>query len=92
MTDQRTKSDLPDVIEAGKTVTSRIFRRNDDLEAEAVDPYAMGYDAAANLEEPPPCPFKEGMAAKLWREGFSARVRLHIADKRRWGGLNVQLT
>ena len=71
--------------------TGRVFRRNDDQDAEAVDPYAMGYEAAANLDDPGECPFVDGMAAKLFRKGFSARVDIHIAEARRWGGLNADV-
>lgn len=70
-----------------------VYKRNDDLEAEASDPYAMGYEAAADLDHPVACPFRnDGMAAKLWRKGFSDRVDLYIADKRRFGGLNASIT
>lgn len=76
------------VSQTGK-VQRTVYRRNDDLEAEACDPYAMGYEAGENLDEPPPCPFKDGMSAKLWRKGFSARVDLHIAESKRWGGIQA---
>lgn len=86
-----TKHDL-----TGKTGQARVqYRRNDDLQAEAVDPYALGYDCIKTMEdldEPPPCPFKNGMAASLWRKGYSAKVDLIIAEARRWGGLDASLT
>lgn len=69
----------------------RVYRRNDDQDAEAVDPYAMGWDAGADLDDPPPCPFTDGTSAKLWRKGFSDRVDHYIADVRRWGGLNASV-
>lgn len=72
------------------------YRRNDDLQAESVDPYAMGYDCINSMEdlnEPPECPFRaKGMAATLWRQGYSAKVDLLIADTRRWGGMDANLT
>jgi hypothetical protein len=82
---------------SGRTGEARVqYRRNDDLQAEAVDPYAMGYDCINtmdDLDEPPPCPFdKDGKAAALWRKGYSAKVDLIIADTRRWGGLDASLT
>lgn len=74
-------------------IARTVYRRNDDLDAEANDPYAMGYDAGENMENPPACPFKnDGMAAKLWRKGFSARVDLYIADRKRWGGINAKIS
>ncbi len=87
------------IVETRKTIVTKrdgtvttLVRRVDDLEAEAVDPYAMGYDAGADMENPPPNPFKDGLSAQLWRAGFSARVDLYIADMRRWGGLNADLS
>lgn len=73
-------------------VSRTVYKRNDDLEAEACDPYAMGYEAGADLDDPPPCPFKNGIAAKLWRQGFSARVDEHIANAKRFGGLSASIT
>jgi len=64
----------------------RGLARQEMLDAEKEDPYAMGYDAAANLESPPDCEFT-GLAARLWRNGFNARVNEAIADRRRYGGL-----
>ena len=76
-------------------VTSRFISRaptRDEIAAEAGDPYAQGWDAGSNMDEPPPCPFKDGMSAKLWRMGFSARVDEYIARRRSRGGLNASLT
>jgi len=70
----------------------RITRPRDELDAEQVDPYAMGWDAGEHLDEPPPCPFKSGTAARLWRMGFSARVDEYAARRRSAGGLKASLT
>jgi len=64
----------------------------DEIAAENTDPYALGWDAGANLDEPPPCPFESGLSARLWRQGFSARVDEYIARRRSAGGLNASLT
>jgi hypothetical protein len=64
----------------------------DDIKAEHEDPYALGWDAGADLDNPPPCPYKDGLCAQLWRNGFSARVDKFIADVRRMGGINASLT
>lgn len=84
-------------IISGKTGEARVqYRRNDDLQAEAGDPYAMGYDcinSMDDLNEPPPCPFRaNGVSASLWRQGYSAKVDLLIAETRRWGGMKANLT
>lgn len=63
----------------------------EDVEAENADPYAMGWDAAADLDDPAPCPFASGLAARLFRQGFSARVDDHIARCRSAGGLAASL-
>lgn len=76
-------------------ITSRIISRaptRDEIEAENTDPYAMGWDAGADIDEPPPCPFADGLSARLWRQGFSARVDKYIARRRSAGGLNASLT
>ena len=62
------------------------------MEAENSDPYAMGWDAGANIDEPPPCPFPDGLSARFWRQGFCARVDAYIAKRRSAGGLYVDLT
>lgn len=87
------------IVETRKTIVTKrdgtvttLVRKVDDLEAEAVDPYAMGYDAGSDMENPPPCPFKDGVSARLWRAGFSARVDEYIANLRRWGGLNADIS
>jgi hypothetical protein len=51
------------------------------------DPYAMGWDAGDDMDDPLPCPFKEPMAAKLWRQGYTARVNDYIAKKKSAGGV-----
>lgn len=80
-------------VDGASGLARRVYTRVEDLESEAVDPYAMGYDAGANLDDPPACPFtNNGQAAALWRKGFSARVDEYIAAKRRWGGLNASIT
>lgn len=73
----------------------RVIKRSptrDEIHAEVVDPYRMGWEAGEDLDEPPPNPFKDGLSAKLWRQGFAARVEEYIAGLRRHGGLNVSLT
>lgn len=77
------------------TLPSRIIRRSpnrEEKEAEVLDPFAMGYDAAAELDDPPPCPFRDGIKARLWRNGFAARVQEYIGRRMSAGGLNVNLT
>jgi hypothetical protein len=70
-----------------------IERQSSELrEAEVLDPYAMGWDAAGDLDEPPPCPFCDGVKAKLWRAGFSARVQEYIGRRMSSGGLQANLT
>jgi hypothetical protein len=64
----------------------------DQIQAEVRDPFSMGWDAGDDLEDPPPCPFKDGLSARLWRQGFAARVDAYIAKRRSAGGLNVSLT
>lgn len=74
---------------------SRVIRRTPDreeIEAEVIDPYAMGWDAAADLEAPPPCPFRDGIKARLWRNGFSARVQEYIGRRLSAGGLQASLS
>jgi hypothetical protein len=57
-------------------------------EAEVEDPYALGWDAGEDLDDPPPCPYLgDGIKARLWRKGFAARVDAHIAAAKRSGGL-----
>jgi hypothetical protein len=55
------------------------------------DPFAMGWDAGDDMDDPLPCPFKEPMAAKLWRQGYTARVNDYIAKKKSAGGLAASL-
>ncbi len=57
----------------------------------AEDPYAMGWDAAEDLDNPRPCPFVEPRAALLFRQGYSARVNDYIAKRRSAGGLAASL-
>jgi len=76
-------------------VTSRFISRaptRDEIAAENTDPYALGWDAGEDLDEPPPCPFKDGLSARLWRQGFSARVDEYIAKRRSRGGLLANLS
>ena len=69
-----------------------ITRPRDELEAEHVDAYAIGWDAGADLDDPLPCPFKNGTAARLWRKGFSARVDDYIGRRKSVGGLNASIS
>ncbi len=64
-----------------------------DMAAEEVDPYVQGWEAAENLDDPTPCPyvFTDGLHYKLWRNGFSDRVDEHIANARRYGGINASV-
>lgn len=56
------------------------------------DPYALGWDAGENMDDPSPCPFlTDGPASKLWRQGFTARVNQYIARRRSAGGLAASL-
>lgn len=74
---------------------SRVIRRTpnrEEIEAEVLDPFAMGYDAASNLDDPPPCPFADGLKARLWRNGFAAKVQEYIGRRMSAGGLHVNLT
>lgn len=64
----------------------------DEREAEMLDPYAMGWDAGEDLDDPPACPFNDGIKAQLWRKGFSARVQKYIAGTLRTGGLQAALS
>lgn len=57
----------------------------------AEDPFAMGWDAAEDIDNPLPCPFKEPMAASLFRQGYSARVNDYIAKRKSAGGLAASL-
>lgn len=76
--------------------SSRLVRKGtptrDELEAEVLDPYAMGWDAAADLDEPPPCPFVNGVKARLWRRGFAERVQAYVAATLSRGGLGASLS
>ena len=81
---------VPSVMHPG--IVGVRIRKDSDLEAESCDPYAMGWDAGEDLDEPPPCPFKNGLSAKLWRQGFSARVDEYIGRVKSAGGLKASLT
>ena len=72
-------------------VISIQVRKEVELEAEACDPYAMGWDAGNDLDDPPPCPFTDGLLAKLWRQGFSARVDEYIGRVKSSGGLKANI-
>lgn len=70
----------------------RITRPREELDAEHEDPYALGWEAGSDLDDPPPCPYKmDGTSARLWRMGFSARVDDFIATTKR-AGINTSLT
>jgi hypothetical protein len=74
--------------------TVRVIKRSptrDEIQAEVDDPYLLGWEAGENLDEPPPNPYKEGLSAKLWRNGYASRVEAYVASKRRLG-LNISLT
>ena len=84
----------PDTTSPEATPGVRVVTRTptrEEIDAETVDPYAMGWDAGEDLDEPPPCPFRDGLSAKLWRKGFSARVNEYIASVRSKGGLTAKL-
>lgn len=73
-------------------ITSRIIAApREELDAEHDDPYVMGWEAGENLDEPPPCPYKDGVSCNLWRKGFSARVDEYIRKTRISKGLNASL-
>lgn len=69
-----------------------VSRPREELQAESEDPYVMGWDAAGDLDNPPPCPWTDGLRAKLWRKGFADRVQSYIADRKRHGGLAAAIT
>lgn len=68
------------------------IRRDVESEAESCDPFAMGWEAGSDLDDPPPCPFNDGLLAKLWRQGFSKRVDEYIASVKSKGGLNAKIS
>jgi hypothetical protein len=78
-------------VQSGGVTTRVIVRPREELDAEHEDPYAQGWDAGEHLDEPPPCPYKSGTSARLWRSGFSARVDDYIAKVRKSSGLNADL-
>lgn len=81
-----------DMTSLPRRVISRQPTR-EEIEAEHLDPYAMGWDAGENLDDPPKCPFLgNGISAKLWRQGFSARVSDFIGRTKSKGGLAASLT
>jgi hypothetical protein len=69
----------------------RITRSRDELNAEHTDPFAMGWEAGENLDDPPANPYENGTSARLWRMGFSARVDDYISKTKR-AGLATSLT
>lgn len=73
------------------TPSRRITRPREELDAEHEDPYAKGWEAGENLDDPPPNPYLRGTSARLWRMGFSARVDEYIARTKR-AGLATSLT
>lgn len=76
----------------GAVTTRKITRPREELEAEHSDPYVQGWEAGVDLDDPPPCPYKDGTSAKLWRSGFSARVDDYIATIRKQSGLHTNLS
>ncbi len=83
---------MPDkAMDLASVPARRISRTREELDAEHADPYAKGWEAGADLDEPPPCPYTHGVSARLWRMGFSARVDEYIARTKR-AGLNTSLT
>lgn len=80
------------ITSAGRSgIRSTVVRQPVEAEAEALDPFAMGWDAAANLDDPPANPFTNGLSAKLWRQGFSSRVDDYIRKVKSQGGLNAAI-
>lgn len=80
------------ISQGGQPGTRNVVVKQDvDAEAEACDPYAMGWDAGADLDEPPPCPFQSGISMRLWRQGFSARVDAYIGEVKSAGGINANI-
>ena len=78
--------------ESGGNVSGRLITRpRDELEAEVEDPWFMGWEAGENLDDPPPCPFTDGIKARLWRKGFADRVQQYISTTKR-AGLATSLT
>ena len=59
---------------------------------EREDPYAQGYEDAADLTNPPDCPYTAGISAKLWRSGFNARISSLIAARLSRGGLGANIS
>lgn len=79
-------------LDTGSKVTGRLITRpRDELEAEVEDPWFMGWEAGENLDDPPPCPFTDGIKARLWRKGFADRVQQYISTTKR-AGLATSLT
>jgi hypothetical protein len=77
----------------GDSTPSRLISRpREELDAEHSDPFVQGWEAGENLDDPPPCPYKSGTSAQLWRKGFSARVDAYIANVRKTSGLGASLT
>jgi hypothetical protein len=79
------------------SVRPTTFRRfdaqdlKDETLGEALDPFAMGWDAGDNMDDPLPCPFDDGALAQLWRKGYCARVDQYIARIKSAGGLKASL-
>lgn len=69
-----------------------VTRPRDEVLAEHADPFVQGWEAGENLDDPPPCPYEDGTAARLWRSGFSARVDQYIAQVRKTAGLHASLS
>ncbi|MEJ8837692.1 hypothetical protein [Ramlibacter sp. AN1133] len=73
---------------------SRLIDRSSESIAASVgesDPYAEGYEAGEDLDNPKPCRFRDGLSARLWRNGFNARIQEHIARRMSAGGLHASL-
>lgn len=71
-----------------RTINNRVKNELDNI---VEDPYALGWDAGHDLDDPLPCPFKDGLAAKLWRQGYNARIDAYIAKNKSTGGLSASL-
>jgi hypothetical protein len=79
-------------LQAGDKLPSRLVTRSRaELEAEVEDPWFLGYSAAEDLDNPPPCPYTDGIKARLWRKGLADRVQVYISEKKR-NGLATSLT
>lgn len=71
----------------------------EETDAEALDPYSLGYEQAAlavaawsqgQAFSPPACPLSSSMAVKLYRRGFNERVKLYMTGTLRKHGLTAE--